>query len=184
MSSVDSAKKADGLEKGRKAHNSAATNGNANGVSPTHEDDHRLRVHVQVNTSGEGSKSGVEPSETTILCRHIVESCPNLKLVGLMTIGAIARSKETTPETENEDFMALKQVRDRVVGDLNLNTEDLELSMGMSDDFESAIRCGADEVRVGSTIFGERAAKGSKVPEGLADSGGSWASQATETSKE
>lgn len=73
-----------------------------------------------------------------------------------MTIGAIARSKATTPETENEDFLTLKKERDAIVQELG---GELELSMGMSDDFDGAIEQGSDEVRVGSTIFGERPAK-------------------------
>ncbi len=73
-----------------------------------------------------------------------------------MTIGAIARSKATTPETENEDFVTLKKERDAVSKVLSI---ELELSMGMSDDFEAAIKQGSDEIRVGSTIFGERPPK-------------------------
>ena len=73
-----------------------------------------------------------------------------------MTIGAIARSKATTPETENDDFVALRNERDAVAKELGI---ELELSMGMSEDFEGAIYQGSDEVRVGSTIFGERPAK-------------------------
>jgi uncharacterized pyridoxal phosphate-containing UPF0001 family protein len=74
-----------------------------------------------------------------------------------MTIGAIARSKATTAETENEDFETLRRERD-VVSEA-LGVTHLELSMGMSDDFEAAISQGSDEVRVGSTLFGERPAK-------------------------
>ena len=73
-----------------------------------------------------------------------------------MTIGAIARSKASTPETENEDFVTLRNVRDQVAKDLGIETKDLELSMGMSSDYEAAINQGSDEVRVGTTIFGER----------------------------
>ncbi len=73
-----------------------------------------------------------------------------------MTIGAIARSKATTPETENEDFLALKSERDAISKELGI---ELELSMGMSDDFEGAILQGSDEVRLGSTLFGKRPAK-------------------------
>lgn len=73
-----------------------------------------------------------------------------------MTIGAIARSKFTTPESENEDFSILSRQRDVVAKEL---CEELELSMGMSGDFEGAIQQGSDEVRVGSVIFGERPAK-------------------------
>ena len=75
-----------------------------------------------------------------------------------MTIGAIARSKATTAETENEDFVTLKEQRDLVAKELGLDRE-LELSMGMSEDFEGAIAMGSGEVRVGSTIFGTRPAK-------------------------
>lgn len=117
----------------------------------------RLRVFVQVNTSGEESKSGIEPSQAVELCRFIQEKCSRLKLQGLMTIGAIARSKATTPETENEDFICLRETRDKICQELGLEGEDkLELSMGMSEDFEGAIAMGSNEVRVGSTIFGAR----------------------------
>lgn len=76
-----------------------------------------------------------------------------------MTIGAIARSKATTPENENEDFVVLKEQRDLVEQELGLEKGSLELSMGMSEDFEGAIAMGSGEVRVGSTIFGERGSK-------------------------
>ncbi|GAB0133909.1 hypothetical protein EsDP_00002303 [Epichloe bromicola] len=121
----------------------------------------KLSVHVQVNTSGEEAKSGCAPGEDTVsLCRGIVDSCPNLRLLGLMTIGAIARSKATTAEHQNEDFVALTEQRDLVSRELGLEPDRLELSMGMSEDFEGAIAMGSGEVRVGSTIFGERPAKG------------------------
>lgn len=75
-----------------------------------------------------------------------------------MTIGAIARSVATTEETENEDFVLLKEQRDLVAKELGIERE-LELSMGMSEDFEGAIAAGSHEVRIGSTIFGLRPAK-------------------------
>jgi uncharacterized pyridoxal phosphate-containing UPF0001 family protein len=112
-----------------------------------------------VNTSGEESKSGCAPGDEVVsLCRAIINDCPNLHLLGLMTIGAIARSVATTVENENEDFRLLKEQRDLVVKQLGLDRE-LELSMGMSEDFEGAIAMGSDEVRIGSTIFGQRPAK-------------------------
>ena len=113
-----------------------------------------------MNTSGEESKSGCSPGAETIeLCKLIKETCPNLNLLGLMTIGAIARSKATTPENENEDFVTLKEQKDLVEKELGLDEGSLELSMGMSEDFEGAIKLGSGEVRVGSTIFGQRPAK-------------------------
>ena len=141
-------KKADALEKGREALLQSEKGKGWEDVP--------LRVCVQVNTSGEAEKSGVEPSEAAALCKHIREKCPHLKLQGLMTIGAIARSQAVKEgEDENEDFVRLREVRDQVAKELGLG-EVLELSMGMSQDWESAVRCGSDEVRVGSTIFGER----------------------------
>jgi pyridoxal phosphate enzyme (YggS family) len=145
VSSVDTAKKADQLEKGRKAL-----------VEKDADVKDKLRIMVQVNTSGEDSKSGVEPKDTLELCRHIKDECPNLQLSGLMTIGAIARSQATTAETENDDFICLRETRDAVAKELGVQ---LELSMGMSGDFEGAIRQGSDEVRIGSTLFGERPPK-------------------------
>ena len=149
VESVDTAKKADQLEKGR--HNLYENFADVE-KSP-------LRVFVQINTSGEEEKSGVEPKDASALCSHIRDQCPNLKLQGVMTIGAIARSKGLEEGSENEDFVRLVEVRDAVAKELELEQQDLELSMGMSEDFESAVRCGSGEVRVGSTIFGERPAK-------------------------
>ena len=149
VESVDTAKKADQLEKGRQ---------NLFESSPELERT-PLRVFVQVNTSGEEEKSGVEPGEAAALCSHVREKCPSLRLQGLMTIGAIARSKGLKEGMENDDFIKLREVRDTVAKDLGLEQKSLELSMGMSEDFESAIRCGSNEVRVGSTIFGERPPK-------------------------
>lgn len=120
----------------------------------------KLSIHIQVNTSGEEAKSGCSPGDETVaLCREVVEKCPSLNLLGLMTIGAIARSKATTAETENEDFVTLKEQRDLVAKELGLDRDSLELSMGMSEDFEGAVKLGSGEVRVGSTIFGQRPAR-------------------------
>ncbi|KAH6616620.1 hypothetical protein C7974DRAFT_402123 [Boeremia exigua] len=147
VSSVDSEKKANELEKGRRA------------LLEKDPEAEKLRVMVQVNTSGEAEKSGVEPADATKLCKHILEKCSHLELFGLMTIGAIARSKETTPENENEDFVCLRDTRDKVAEELGWDKNKLELSMGMSADFEGAIKMGSGEVRVGSDIFGERPQK-------------------------
>lgn len=149
VESVDNEKKADQLEKGRNAL--AEKSPELKGVP--------LRVFVQVNTSGEQQKSGVAPEDASRLCSHIREQCPHLKLQGLMTIGAIARSTRVEEGQENEDFVKLREVKDAVAKELGFDKSNIELSMGMSNDFESAIRCGSDEVRVGSTIFGERPPK-------------------------
>lgn len=155
VESVDTEKKASLLDKGWGERKKVQ------GQGEEESGEEKLRVFVQVNTSGEENKAGVEPETAPALCRFIREKCPRLKLQGVMTIGAIARSKATTPENENEDFICLKETRDRIVSELGLEGEDakLELSMGMSEDFEGAIALGSDQVRVGTTLFGERPPK-------------------------
>ncbi|CAJ2511235.1 Uu.00g068600.m01.CDS01 [Anthostomella pinea] len=158
VSSVDTAKKAQLLNKHRgeliASSSSTSSTDNPNPIP-------KLNIHIQVNTSGESSKSGCEPGpETVALCRAVEQDAPHLHLLGLMTIGAIARSVATTPsnENDNEDFVRLREQQDLVTKELGLDRE-LELSMGMSEDFEGAIALGSHEVRVGSTIFGSRPAK-------------------------
>ncbi|KAI1427484.1 hypothetical protein F5Y12DRAFT_154834 [Xylaria sp. FL1777] len=157
VSSIDTLKKAQLLDRYRGEFISALSSSPSPSSEPAPQ---KLNIHVQVNTSGEASKSGCAPGpETVELCRA-VEAAPNLHLLGLMTIGAIARSVATTPENENEDFVALREQRDLVSKELGLEQgRKLELSMGMSEDFEGAIAMGSDEVRVGSTIFGTRPSK-------------------------
>lgn len=161
VESVDSEKKAGLLDKGwggRPAPQSSGSVSGDSGGEKAADGDNKLRIFVQINTSGEENKSGIDPgAPATNLCRFIRDKCPRLHLQGIMTIGAIARSKATTRENENEDFICLRETRDRIVGELGLDK--LELSMGMSEDFEGAIQLGSDEVRVGTTIFGERPLK-------------------------
>ncbi|KAM5451763.1 hypothetical protein MaudCBS49596_003591 [Microsporum audouinii] len=162
VESVDTEKKASLLDKGWGERPEFKDKGTVDTDGTSEQEDRRLRVFVQVNTSGEESKSGIQPGEPSVeLCRFIREQCPRLKLQGLMTIGAIARSKATTPENENEDFACLRDTKDMVEEKLSLEGKDrLELSMGMSNDFEGAIAMGSSQVRVGSTIFGARPPKG------------------------
>ncbi len=110
----------------------------------------KINVFIQVNTSGEEQKSGISPQETENLAKFIINECPRLHLQGLMTIGSLSESKSNGL---NHDFEKLNEVRDGLQKDLNI---ELELSMGMSSDYEEAIKQGATEVRVGSTIFGAR----------------------------
>jgi len=68
-----------------------------------------------------------------------------------MTIGSIARSRESV--IPNEDFLTLKRVRDEVAKEVGIQSEELELSMGMSEDFEQAVGLGASNVRYGFFLF-------------------------------
>ncbi|XP_065351200.1 pyridoxal phosphate homeostasis protein [Cloeon dipterum] len=112
-----------------------------------------LRVMVQVNTSAEEAKGGLIPEEAPDLVSHLLEKCPNLKFAGLMTIGQYGYDLSRGP---NPDFQVLIKCRQNVCQKLGLNMEEVELSMGMSDDFEHAIEVGSTNVRVGSSIFGAR----------------------------
>ncbi len=116
----------------------------------------KLFVFVQVNTSGEGSKSGCDPVLTAEIVRHILHNCGNLEFKGLMTIGRFGHDYSTGA---NPDFETLMATRKRVCEALSLNEKECELSMGMSADFEEAIKAGSTNVRVGSTIFGARQPK-------------------------
>jgi len=111
--------------------------------------DARVKVYLQVNTSGEESKSGVRPEEAESLARAILRS-GRLELEGLMTIA----TNSPDPEDARRCFRLLREVRDRLVGQ---GLGDLrELSMGMSGDLEVAIEEGSTLLRVGSAVFGER----------------------------
>lgn len=118
------------------------------------DNSYNLKVMVQVNTSEEANKSGCTPEMCSDVVRHILETCPKLQFVGLMTIGALARSVQQ--EGSNRDFELLVACRKDICEKLNLNVNDVELSMGMSADFEQAIQLGSTNIRVGSTIFGAR----------------------------
>jgi uncharacterized pyridoxal phosphate-containing UPF0001 family protein len=171
-----------------------------------------LPVFMQVNTSGEESKHGVEPADCLALARHIHEQCKHLRFAGLMTIGMPGQQQQQhatawqqqpvsgrvmtgsdavtvqqgtsgagpgslprlTPRlppclphasppaphadysSRPENFECLSTCRAEVCSALGLPEEEVELSMGMSGDFEQAIEMGSTNVRVGSTIFGAR----------------------------
>lgn len=107
-----------------------------------------LNVCIQVNLSGEASKSGVAPGGEVALAEAIGK-LPHLRLRGLMAI------PQATPDSglRRRQFAALRELKERL-GHRGLELD--TLSMGMSDDFEEAILEGATMVRVGSAIFGPR----------------------------
>ncbi|KAJ8917816.1 hypothetical protein NQ315_010725 [Exocentrus adspersus] len=118
--------------------------------------DSKLRIMIQVNTSGEDEKNGIDPSEVCGLTEYVLKECGNLLLDGLMTIGRFGYNPEDGP---NPDFLCLKRCRDEICQNLGLDWKNINLSMGMSDDFEHAIELGSTNVRVGTSIFGYRPKK-------------------------
>ena len=109
-----------------------------------------LSVCLQVNVSGEATKAGVSEAELPALVAEVA-TLPGLRLRGLMCIPAPADGFEA----QRLPFASLARMRDRLVAaGFSMDT----LSMGMSDDLEAAVAEGATWVRVGTAIFGARAA--------------------------
>jgi pyridoxal phosphate enzyme (YggS family) len=107
-----------------------------------------LNICIQVNVSGEASKSGCTPQDLPALA-HAVAGLPGLALRGLMTIPEPASSEAA----QRRPLRELRELADRLRADgLALDT----LSMGMSADLAAAIAEGATMVRIGTAIFGER----------------------------
>lgn len=107
-----------------------------------------LQVCLQVNISGEGSKSGIAPDEVLALAQAVAQ-LPRLHLRGLMAI--------PEPAGDFDAQRAPHRALARLLFDLNASGQVLDtLSMGMSADLEAAVAEGATIVRVGSAIFGER----------------------------
>ena len=106
-----------------------------------------LDVLVQVNVSGETTKSGVSPSAAPALV-EAVRRLPRLRLIGCMTMAPVVE----TPAAARACFEQLRRLRDTIDPALT------ELSMGMTDDFEAAIAEGSTMVRIGRAIFESREA--------------------------
>jgi pyridoxal phosphate enzyme (YggS family) len=108
-----------------------------------------LNVLIQVNVSGEMSKSGVAPKDVEFLVKA-TKAFPRLRVRGLMAI--------PEPGADRERFHEVKDIFEKLKGEFGLDT----LSMGMSDDMEIAIAEGSTMVRIGTAIFGQRE-QGEKV---------------------
>ncbi|PAF16709.1 YggS family pyridoxal phosphate-dependent enzyme [Terribacillus saccharophilus] len=109
----------------------------------------KIKCFVQINVSGEATKSGVSPDETLVFIQQLAEF-PAIEVVGLMTMA---------PNTEKEDvlrsvFSGLRQLRDEVKAAGMLHAPCTYLSMGMSNDYKIAIEEGATHIRVGSALVG------------------------------
>ena len=109
----------------------------------------RQVILLEVNTSGDETKYGIAPEELPTLVEAAVK-CENVEVRGLMTIGPLAGGVEGA----RRSFRTLAALADRL-REAGVPPPH-ELSMGMSDDFETAIEEGSTMVRVGSAIFGER----------------------------
>ena len=107
-------------------------------------------ILLEVNVSGEKSKSGMKPDEVEPTVAHIMEACPRLTVEGLMTMAPFSEN----PEDARPYFRRLRELRDQVEKSLGVGLP--RLSMGMSGDYEVAVEEGATWVRLGTVLFGER----------------------------
>ena len=108
-----------------------------------------LPILIQVNISGEGSKSGCAPEEAAALV-DAANQCAQVEVHGLMTLPPFTPD----PEKTRAHFSNLRKLRDQLQE--TTGTPLPKLSMGMSNDFEIAIEEGATFVRIGTDIFGSR----------------------------
>lgn len=109
------------------------------------------RVLVEVNVSGEASKSGLDPHETKGFIQEI-SHLPNVEVCGLMTM-----APQGDLQVAHECFSDLKLLKDDVAKSLSAEKRAAfaELSMGMSEDWREAIECGSTIVRIGRAIFSD-----------------------------
>ncbi len=104
----------------------------------------KANVLLQINSAYEDSKAGVMPEEAIEIYKQIIDTCPNINLKGVMSIGAHVEDEDVIKKS----FETTKKIFD-----------ELQLlgakycSMGMSGDFELAIKCGSNMIRVGSSLF-------------------------------
>jgi pyridoxal phosphate enzyme (YggS family) len=110
-----------------------------------------LDVMVQVNTSFETSKFGLNPDDVFAFLKEL-KKYDTLKLKGFMTIGLF----DSDTGAVRLSYSRLRELRDRAISEGIVSPESKELSMGMSNDLETAIEEGSTIVRVGTAIFGTR----------------------------
>lgn len=110
----------------------------------------KLNILLEVNWTGEESKSGIHGADEALRLAEMAVSCKNLNLRGLMTMAEF----DATEARLRETFSGVRELRDRMERELGLTLP--ELSMGMSGDFREAILEGATIVRIGTAIFGRR----------------------------
>jgi len=111
---------------------------------------HPLEMLLEINVSGDSTKTGLTPAEGEKLLDKWVsrsDNVPNLRIAGLMGMGSLAGGEDQA----RSDFESLRKLRD--VWAVRFGLPLRELSMGMSEDFEIAIEQGATMIRIGSILF-------------------------------
>ncbi|HAQ61688.1 TPA: YggS family pyridoxal phosphate-dependent enzyme [Candidatus Delongbacteria bacterium] len=110
-----------------------------------------FKVLIQINSSGEESKSGIKPGELNLFLKEL-KHFEKLRILGLMSIGSFNEDQEDS----RAEFRFMKELFDLAKKHNGYNIDIKNLSMGMSNDFEVAIEEGANIIRLGTAIFGAR----------------------------
>ncbi len=110
-----------------------------------------IDVLIEVNTSGEATKYGIEPAKTLEFVKS-ASQFPNVRVKGLMTIGPFLPN----PEQSRPAFRLLRELKEKILSEGIEHVEMQHLSMGMTNDFEVAVEEGSTIVRLGTAIFGPR----------------------------
>lgn len=111
-----------------------------------------MDILIQVNSAMEESKFGITTEETGQLIKDILDTCPHVRIRGLMCIAPF----EENPEDARIYFEEVKKQYDEYGGIQHERLDFKYLSMGMSNDFQVAIEVGSNLIRVGTLIFGAR----------------------------
>lgn len=107
-----------------------------------HDRETTMECLLQINSAKEETKSGVMPEDAIALFSKIRETCPNINLKGVMSIGAHTDDQAVIKESFETTFKIYEQLENVSI-----------CSMGMSGDFELAIECGSNMIRLGSVMF-------------------------------
>lgn len=111
----------------------------------------KQKILIEVNTSGEKTKFGTKPDQTISLVKQISQ-LPNLKIMGLMTIGIFSSDEDKIRKCFKQLSSLFTTIKNKNISNVQMQY----LSMGMTNDFEIAIEEGANIIRIGTYIFGQR----------------------------
>jgi len=106
--------------------------------------DKKMNCLLQINSAKEESKAGVMPEDAIKVYKQIIQTCPNIILKGVMSIGAHVQDEEIIEKSFNTTKIIFDELKP-------LGAK--YCSMGMSNDFKLAIKCGSNMIRVGSSLF-------------------------------
>ena len=104
----------------------------------------KTKVYIEVNISNESSKTGCNEKDIFDIADEIINKCPKLELVGIMSLGNVG---------DKNEFEKMLKIKEQLCEKYNLDKDKFIASFGTSQDYEEAILSGSDEVRVGHQIF-------------------------------